>query len=348
MSFLVPSRRRWVILALLLCATLLNYFDRQIVSILKPLLKKEFEIDDRGYATLLNAFTFCYAFGYPIAGWVVDRISAGRAMFLSMIAWSSASLGAGLTSALGPFTFFRALLGLTEPMTFPSQLRIATAWFPPSIRSTAYSICGSGGTLGALIAPPIVAWLTLTLGWRSAFVVPAVLGLMLAAVWRLIYREPPPEVSKLAVGTEKIETIARFSWPQLWSRRTLWGVVLCRFVCDPVWYFCLFWMPGFLQERSGLTLSQAGMVAWIPFLVADLGGIGSSMLSDRLVRRGFTPLRARKFVLTGAAMLAPVCVLIPHVPHVAFTLAIFGVVGAVCSADWAVGAVAADRFGSAT
>jgi ACS family hexuronate transporter-like MFS transporter len=106
--------------------------------------------------------------------------------------------------------------------------------------------------------------------------------------------------------------------------------LLIRFISDPVWYFCLFWLPGYLQEQSGLTLKQIGMVGWIPFLAADLGGIGSAAWSDKLVRNGKNPLRARKIMLTTAAVLAPVCALTPHLPHPAITLIIFSIVGAVC------------------
>ena len=121
---------------------------------------------------------------------------------------------------------------------------------------------------------------------------------------------------------------AAFTWPQLWRTRTLWGILAIRFVSDPVWYFCLFWLPGYLQENSGLSLAQVGMVGWIPFLAADLGGIASAAWSDRMVRRGMAPLQARKRMLTAMAVLAPLCVLTPHLPHPAATLAIFSLVAA--------------------
>ncbi len=329
MPFLTPLRRRWVILALIFCAIVLNYFDRQIVSILKPVLKTEFDLDDSGYAVLANIFTLCYATMYPVAGWLVDRFGARSMMLAGIVTWSTACLGAGLTKAFAPFAFFRGMLGLAEPVAFPAQLRVVAIWFPGSLRATANSLCVAGSSIGAIIAPPLVAWLALRYGWHSAFVVPAVLGLGLAGMWWLIYRDPPPEVA-LAARADTPSPGMKFSWPQLWRTRSLWGILLCRFISDPVWYFCLFWLPGYLQEESGLTLAQIGMVGWIPFLAADLGGIGSAAWSDRLVRGGRAPLRARKIMLTTAAAFAPLCALTPHWPHPAVTLVIFSIVGAVC------------------
>jgi ACS family hexuronate transporter-like MFS transporter len=332
MSCLIPSRRRWLILAIIFGALVLNYVDRQIVSILKPTLKSEFGIDDSGYANLANVFTICYASMYPVAGWLVDRFGAQRMMLAGICSWSLACLGAGFTRTFGHLTFFRGMLGVAEPMAFPSQLRVVTMWFPGSLRATANSLCVAGGTIGAIIAPPLVAWLSVKFGWHAAFIVPGILGLVMAVLWFFIYRDPPKEFSDSAEPQISINQTdeTKFSWPELWRTRSLWGILLCRFISDPVWYFCLFWLPGYLQEQSGLTLTQIGMVGWIPFLAADLGGIGSAAWSDKLVKRGNAPLRARKIMLTATAFLAPICALTPHLPHAAATLAIFSIVGAVC------------------
>ncbi|MDO8545668.1 MAG: MFS transporter [Opitutaceae bacterium] len=326
-----PLRRRWLILALIFGAIVLNYVDRQILSILKPTLKREFGFDDRGYAVLVNVFTIGYATMYPVTGWLVDRFGARIVMLLGIIGWSAACIGAGLTRTLGQFTFFRGLLGLAEPTAFPAQLRVVTTWFPGTLRATANSVSVAGGTFGAVIAPPLVAWLALTFNWHAAFVVPGILGLVIAVLWVMVYRDPPAEIlAQAAASTADAGSGVRFTWPQLWRTRTLWGILVIRFISDPVWYFCLFWLPGYLQENSGLTLKQIGLVGWIPFLAADIGGIASAAWSDRMVKRGMQPLRARKVMLTAVAVLAPVCVLTPHLPHPAATLAIFSVVAAVC------------------
>ena len=326
---MTPQSRRWLILALIFVAIVLNYVDRQILSILKPDLKAHFGFDDRGYALLVNVFTVGYAAMYPVAGWLVDRFGARNVMLLGIVSWSAACIGAGVTRTLGQFAFCRGLLGLAEPTAFPSQLKVVTTWFPGRLRATANSVAVAGGTFGAVIAPPLVAWLALSFNWQAAFVVPGALGLLVAVLWIAIYREPPAEIRAEAIATSGGDRTA-FTWPQLWRTRTLWGILLIRFISDPVWYFCLFWLPGYLRENSGLTLAQVGAVGWIPFLAADIGGIASAAWSDRMVARGTAPLLARKRMLTAVAVLAPLCVLTPHLPHPAATLAIFSLVAAAC------------------
>ncbi len=322
-------RRRWFILALIFGAIVLNYVDRQILSILKPDLKQHFGFDDRGYALLVNVFTVGYAAMYPVTGWLVDRFGARSVMLLGIIGWSTACIGAGFARTLGQFAFFRGMLGVAEPTAFPSQLRVVATWFPGRLRATANSVSVAGGTFGAVIAPPLVAMIAIQWDWHAAFIIPGAVGLAIAVAWALVYRDPPPEIMAEATATAGGDRAA-FAWPQLWGTRTLWGILLIRFISDPVWYFCLFWLPGYLRENSGLTLAQVGKVGWIPFLVADLGGIASAAWSDRMVARGAPPLLARKRMLTAMAVLAPLCVLTPHLPHPAATLAIFSLVAAAC------------------
>lgn len=216
------------------------------------------------------------------------------------------------------------------------------------LRATANSICAAGSTIGAVIAPPLVAWLAIHFSWRAAFFVPSLVGFGLAVAWYLVYRDPPKEAEGNAPAGANAETKTSepaFTWLQLWRTRSLWGILLSRFISDPVWYFCLFWLPGYLQESSGLTLAQVGMVGWIPFLAADLGGVGSSWCSDRLVKKGIVPLRSRKLTLAVAACFAPLVAFTPHLAHPASTLAIFSVVGAVCL-TWLfnLGVVVAESF----
>src|SRR4051812_2628502 len=243
LAVMSPLRRRWLILALIFGAIVLNYIDRQILSILKPTLKTEFGFDDRGYALLVNVFTIGYATMYPAAGWLVDRCGARFVMLAGIVSWSLACIGAGVTRTLGPFTFCRGLLGLSEPTAFPSQLRVVATWFPGTLRATANSVSVAGGTFGAVIAPPLVAWLALHHGWHAAFVVPGLCGFVIAILWLTFYRDPPPDLLVETAGTAG-EVATGFTWPQLWRTRTLWGILLIRFISDPVWYFCLFWLPG--------------------------------------------------------------------------------------------------------
>ncbi|GEP96416.1 MFS transporter [Chitinophaga cymbidii] len=337
------EKRRWFIVAVIFLAIVFNYVDRQMVSILKPLLKREFSLDDSGYAWIVNIFTICYAVMYPVSGWLVDKFGAGKVMFYSIIVWSVASIGGGLSRTVGQFGFFRGMLGVAEPANFPAQLKTVTIWFSGRVRATANSLCVAGSSIGAIIAPPLIAWLTLSFNWKTAFFVCGMTGLLIAILWKAVYRDPPPGITPEA--TETSAGTAAFSWWGLWTIKSLWGILLIRFFSDPVWYFCLFWLPGYLQEGSGLSLAQVGMVGWIPFLVADLGSIGTSAWSDRMVRMGMQPLRARKVMLTVMAALAPLCMLVTYLPGVTGTLIVFSLV-AVMALSWlfTVSVVVAEAF----
>ncbi len=340
-----PENRRWIIVVIIFIAVVCNYIDRQIVSVLKPMLKSEFDLDDSGYAVIINIFTICYALSYPFTGWLVDKLGSKLTMFWGVLVWSVACIGGGISKTVGQFGFFRGLLGVSEPTVFPAQLKAVTVWFPGKLRGTANGICQAGGSIGAILAPPLVAWLAINYSWHMAFVVMGIAGIIIAILWKLIYKDPPKEVLQEALQSTVAKDAVSFSWKQLWGRKSLWGVILIRFVSDPVWYFCLFWLPGYLQEESGLSLAQVGMFGWIPFLIADLGAVGTSMWSDRIVRRGTAPLLARKKMLTRITFLTLLCASTPFLGNAASTIAVFSLVALVC-VSWlfTVGVVIAESF----
>lgn len=328
-----PENRRWVIIVIIFLCTVFNYYDRQILAVLKPILKEEFDMGDIGYANLVNVFTIFYALMYPVSGWMVDRLGPRLVMFFSVVGWSLSSFGAAFSKNLAQLTFFRGVLGVTEPANFPVKLKVVTLWFSSKTRATANSLAESGSSIGAIIAPPLAVWLTLQFNWHMAFVVGGAVGLILALLWLFIYRDPPKGFQTDLAKPEEQKAKDDFSWRSLWSKRSLWGVILIRFISDPVWYFCLFWLPGYLQEQSGLSLVQVGIFGWIPFLAADLGAVGMSSWSDRMVKKGMSPLRSRKIMLSTIACFAPLCALTPFLPNPFITIAIFSIVG-VISLTW--------------
>lgn len=211
------------------------------------------------------------------------------------------------------FAFFRGLLGLAEPTIFAGQIVAVTVWFTRKQRATANSLCTAGGSIGTVIAPIAIAWLSTIFPWNEVFVLAGGVGLLIAVAWHFVYVDPPQEVLDVTLneGTASGHG-ASFTWPQLWKTRSLWGVLLIRFISDPVWYFCLFWLPGYLQEDSGLSLKQVGYVGWIPFLFGAVGGVLTSAWSDKMVQRGMEPLKARKRMMTLAAIVAPLCIFTPY------------------------------------
>lgn len=268
---------------------------------------------------------------YPVSGWLVDKFGERKVMLVGILGWSVACLGGGMSRTFGSFLFFRGMLGAAEPTNFPAQLKVVTVWFSGKLRATANSLCIAGSSIGAIIAPPLVAWLAMRYNFHTVFIVAGVVGLIIALLWFLIYVEPPAEIREEVAGdADKGGMEQGFTWGQLWKTKTLWGILLIRFVSDPVWYFCLFWLPGYLQEESGLTLAQIGMFGWIPFLVADIGAIGTSAWSDKMVRKGKEPLLARKIMLSCVAVLAPLCCLTAYVSDPYLTIVIFALVAVAC------------------
>ncbi|MDR2627661.1 MAG: MFS transporter [Dysgonamonadaceae bacterium] len=309
------DRRKWFITGTIFLAIICNYVDRQLLSILKPDIKSYFDIGDEGYAFIVNIFLMCYAVMYPISGILVDRFGPKRVMVAGIAAWSLACIGGGLSTNVIQFTICRGILGLAEPTIFAGQIVVVTLWFTRRQRATANSLCTAGGSIGTVIAPILIAWLsTVFASWQEVFLIAGGAGLAIAVVWMFVYVHPPKEILELTLPqgqAEEGDSGKAFTWFQLWKTRSLWGVLLIRFISDPVWYFCCFWLPGYLQEDSGLTLMQVGYVGWIPFLVGAIGGVSTSAWSDGMVRRGCPSLIARKRVLTCVALFAPLCMFTP-------------------------------------
>ncbi|MDR1336668.1 MAG: MFS transporter [Tannerella sp.] len=334
------EQRKWVIIGTIFLAIICNYIDRQLLSILKPDIKLFFDIGDDGYAFIVNIFLICYAVMYPISGILVDKFGPKRVMLTGIACWSLACIGGGLSTNVVQFTVCRGILGLAEPTIFAGQIVVVTLWFTKKQRATANSLCTAGGSIGTVIAPIVIAWLsTVFASWQEVFLIAGTAGILIAVLWAFTYAHPPryvldrtlPSVHGAGGATEKA-----FTWMQLWTTRTLWGVLLIRFISDPVWYFCCFWLPGYLQEDSGLTLIQVGYVGWIPFLLGALGGIATSAWSDRMVRRGMPSLVARKRVLTYVAFFGPLCMFtlffntLPAGWNVAAIIASYSLIAVMC------------------
>lgn len=332
MNFLSdPNKRKWYIVATIFIAIICNYLDRQLLSILKPMIKDSFEINDDGYAWIINVFMICYAIMYPISGILVDKFGPNKVMLYGILGWSIACIGGGLSTTVGEFAFFRGLLGLAEPTIFAGQVVVITVWFTGRQRAMVNSLCVAGGSIGTVIAPILIAWLAVFLPWHDIFIIAGVAGILISGVWMWVYKEPPVEIKNAALNDANCSNSGKaFTWLSLWGTRSMWGVLLIRFISDPVWYFCLFWLPGYLQEDSGLTLRQVGNVGWIPFFIGAIGGVLTSAWSDSMVRKGKPALRSRKVMMSIVALAAPIVILTPYVDNVAWIIAIFSVVSVVC------------------
>ena len=314
--------RRWLMLALLFLASVLNYMDRQTLSILKPLIKQEFAFTDVHYSGLVAAFMAPYIVMYILGGKMVDKHGSRMCMSLFVGLWSVATMATGFVKNVWQLSVCRFTLGVAEPGNFPGGIRALSLHFSAAQRGVVIGVFSAGSSVGAIVAPPVVAFMATHFGWRSAFLISGGLGMVWVCAWRLVY---PAKVERFST-----QAGARSTVRDLLKKRELWSLLVARSISDPVWYFYLFWLPGYLQESLGLTLSEAGAVGWAPFLIADLGGVGAGAFSDRLVRSGVEAVTARKRVLMGAALFAPLGILVPHVSHLYCSLAIFSIAGVVC------------------
>jgi ACS family hexuronate transporter-like MFS transporter len=310
-----PGRLRWAILALLFCATVLNYIDRQTLSILASRVQRDLGITNIGYAHIVQCFLIAYTISYLITGWVTDKLGARLTLALCLGWWSLANMATGLVRNATELGITRVLLGVGEPGVYTAGPKAVSEHFEPAQRGFAFGVYTAGAMVGATLAPPLIGGLALTYGWRSAFVVTGGLGFVWVAAWLLIYRSPP--------GSDgPARTREPIAWGPILRDRAVWGLALSRMIADPVWYFYLFWFPKYLTDERGLSLMSIAKLAWIVYLAADIGSVGGGWFSGRLIRRGISPPRSRMIAMGLAACLAPFGMLIATHVGIAPTLAL--------------------------
>ena len=289
------SRFRWVVISLAFLATVVNYLDRQTLSVIAPELKRQFQMTDETYGLILSAFMLAYTVMNGVSGPVIDRIGTKLGYGLCMAWWSTAGMLHALATGPVSLGIFRFLLGAGEAGNWPAAVKVVSEWFPPKERALASGIFNSGAAIGALAAPPLVAWLVLTWGWPTAFVVVGVSGYLWLAAWWLIYRTP-------AHVRREVEARPATPWSLL-GTRFVSILTLSKVFVDPVWYFYIFWIPKYLSTVHGFTLAQIGKTAWIPFLSADIGNIVGGAFTQWMIRRGVPVPKARKIAVSVCALM---------------------------------------------
>lgn len=317
-------RRSWLLLALLFGIGLLNYLDRQTLSILKATLKLELNLTDTHYSWLLTAFMVPYVIFYILSGRLVDRFGTRVSLSLFTGVWSIANIFSGLAQSFGQLAASRALLGAAEPGAFPAITKVMMTWFPKERRAFAWSLLSPCMTAGAILAPPLVAQVTGHWNWHLAFIIPGVAGVGLAVAWWLADRNPPsfPSEAEPVAAPPPMATILQ--------DRRVWLLLAARAMTDPVWYFHLSWLPGYLQERLGLSLTQLGWLGPIPSIVGSLAVVAAGWTADRFVSRGISPVRVRVTMFAVMAALAPIGALTTFAPSIAVALVMISLVAMVC------------------
>jgi ACS family hexuronate transporter-like MFS transporter len=306
--------RPWRIATLLFFATLLNYFDRQILALVSPVLRVQFSLSAVQYAHLLNSFLLGYTLLQLVAGLVVDRIGARTSMILAMLWWSTAGAAAAFARTPNQLALCLFLMGVGESANWPTAVKAVQQWFPPEKRAVAVGFFNAGSSVGAILAPFIVTRLTLHYSWRAAFIACGILGLLWVGPWRMIYRLAPQSEPDAGSQRERGLSFLRDS--------RAWGVIGARFFADSIWFFYIFWLPDYLTHVQKLSLAAVGSLAWIPFVAAGLGNFAGGAASGRLVQRGRLPARARLTVMgiSAAVMVAGAAIRFCHHPGLALAL----------------------------
>ena len=308
---ILEGKLRWCVILVCFLTTTVNYIDRQCLSVAAPAISREFHFTNADYSSIVTSFLIAYTIMQAVSGRVIDRIGSRLGMSLSIALWSVAAALHALGSGLWSFRAFRFLLGLGEAGNWPAATKVVAEWFPARERGLAVAIFDSGSSLGGVLAPPVVAYIMLRYGWRPAFVITALLGLAGLWLWLKVYR-PPEKHPRITPGELQLILESRAEeglgghppvrWISLLGYRAVWGVILGRMLTDCVWWFYVYWLPKYLSDERGFSLSQIGMFAWIPFVAVDFGNVGGGWLSGHLMRRGWTLNGARKAVLViGAA-----------------------------------------------
>ena len=298
---------RWIICALLLLGTTKNYMDRQVLGVLKVTLQHDFGWNEIQYGNLVSAFQAAYAVGMLVMGWVIDRLGPRLGYALAMVFWSLASMGTALANSLGGFKMSRYALGFGEAAVFPASIKAVAEWFPKKERALATGIFNAGTNIGAIVTPLIVPWMVVRWGWRSAFIWIGAIGFAWLALWLVIYRKPEEHsrVSKAEleyIRSDPQEAVRKVKWRRLLPVRQTWAFALGKFLTDPIWWFYLFWVPGFLQEKHGLALTGIGIPIMVIYVISDVGSVAGGWISSALIKRGHSVNAARKMAMLLCAL----------------------------------------------
>ena len=296
---------RWIIVALLFGATAVNYMDRVVLGILKPMLDSDLGWTQIDYGWMVTAFQATYAVGYLLAGRWFDQTGVRLGLLIAVSAWSVAAGAHALAQTVIGFIIARSFLGLAEGGFFPAAVKAVAEWFPPQERAFATGLFNSGSNAGAILCPAIVPLLAATWGWRGAFLLLGVIGFLWVGLWLWQYPRTGPSLmaNGMAESTAPavLDEIDAVPWLDLLRRRQTWAYILGTIASAPIWWFYIFWTPDFFSKRYGLNLSQSSLPLICIFLVAGLGGVVGGWLSAFLMRRGWTLNAARKtaFLLCG-------------------------------------------------
>ncbi|KVZ19089.1 hexuronate transporter [Burkholderia ubonensis] len=323
---------RWWIIALVCVGTIVNYLSRNALGVMAPELKTLLHMNTQQYSYVVASFQVGYTIMQPVCGLIIDLIGLriGFAVFACL--WSLTGVLHGFAGGWLSLAALRGLMGLSEAVAIPAGMKVVAEWFPNREKSVAVGYFNAGTSLGSLLAPPLVVFLSLRYGWQSAFAVTGALGFVWAAIWYRFYRSPTDHAR---ISTTERDAIVGGQTPvasgardkrrvrEVLGTRRFWAIAQARFFAEPAWQTFSFWIPLYLATERHMDLKQIALFAWLPFLAADLGGLFGGYLSPFLMKRFRMPLiwsRIAGVVLGAFMMIGPACIGLVASPYQAIAL----------------------------
>lgn len=314
------SSRRYLVLTLLFTITVINFIDRQTLSVLAPVIRAAFHLSNEAYGRIVAAFQFGMMSGELPMGWIMDRWGSRLGLFCAVLLWSSATGAQAFVGSSAKLAATRFWMGSSECGNYSGGMKAVAQLFPIKERTLAIGIFNSGSVIGSVIAPPLVVYLAQRYGFRTAFLVPASMGVIWAAFWWLIYRNPPLVESATSVQ----EPLG-----SLLQQPSTWAVMLCRFFVGPVIQFYWYWLPSFLFSAEKMSMTRIGALSWIPFFLGGVGGVTGGWSAGWLQRRAFSQYDVRRITMYGSSILCLTSLAVPFnhdtvVLLLMMSIAIFG------------------------
>ncbi len=301
---------RWVIIGLIGLATVINYIDRSTLAIMWPSISEDLGMTKNDYAIILNVFMVAYAIGQLISGKLFDKVGTRIGYTIAIALWGVSSFMHSFARGILSFSFLRVTLGLGEAGNWPGAVKSNAEWFPIKERAIAQGMFNAGASLGAVIAPPLIAMLWAAFGWRITFMIVGSFGILWLIPWLIINKKGPKEHPWITEKEQKYindgqhqkekdnPTAKSLSLSQILSHRESWSVLISRLFLEPIWWLFVGWMPLYLADVYGFDVKQIGLFAWVPYVGAAIGSIAGGWYSGNLISKGNSIDKARKTAIT--------------------------------------------------
>ena len=307
---------RWWVITLIFIATVINYIDRTAFALLWPEMGEDLGMDNSDYALMLNIFMLTYAASKFLSGRLYDKIGTRIGFVLSIIVWSAAAAFHAVARGVATLSIARGLLGLGEAGLWPGAVKSNGEWFPVKQRALAQGIFNSGASIGNVIAPVVIVYLYSQFGWKSTYVILGVVGLLWVIPWLIINKSNPKDhpwitnEERNMLLNDRIENnnvvdenAKSLSVAKILSFKQPWGVLLCRFFVEPIWWFFAGWMPIYLNSKFGLSIEEIGKTMWISYLMAAAGSILGGIFTEAIIKRRSTDYGRKASIILGSLLI---------------------------------------------